>query len=299
MTTVETPVETPGTPAGGVSPRRGPQTVRLGIGQLRIDVDDPAGTWHAVEQTAARAAAEGVELLVLPELAACGYVFADHAEALARSEDLDGPTVAAYRELSRRHGLVLAAGFAERGEAGRVHNSALLVEDGELRAVYRKAHLWDAEKLYFTPGSAPAPVVDTRVGRLGLMICYDLEFPEFVRDVALRGAEVLLAPSNWPTEHSPGPGLVAETIKSQANAACNRIWMVVADRTGVERGQHWVGGSMVCDPLGAIVTEPVLGREGWLVADLDLARARDKTVTSRNHAFGDRRPELYGGILSP
>ena len=120
--------------------------------------------------------------------------------------------------------------------------------------MYRKAHLWDAERLWFTPGDGAPPAVPTSFGRIGVMICYDLEFPEWVRLPALDGAQLLCAPVNWPAApHPPGerPG---EIIRVQADASINRIFIAVADRVGAERGVEWVGGSLITDA------------DGWLLA---------------------------------
>ena len=97
----------------------------------------------------------------------------------------------------------VVAGFCELGEDGRLYNSAAVVSGDAVLAVYRKAHLWDAEKLVFTPGGGPPPVVDLPFGRVGLMICYDLEFPEWVRLAALGGADLIAAPVNWPAMPVP------------------------------------------------------------------------------------------------
>ena len=261
--------------------------------QLSIDIDDPAGNARAVVTAVDAAVAQGAELVVLPELVTSGYVFADLAEARAKAEPVDGPTVRLLAELSERHQVVLVAGFCERSEGERPYNSVAVLDRGELAAVYRKTHLWGTEKLVFDVGSELAPVVATSVGRVAPMICYDLEFPEMVRDVALRGAQIVVAPSNWPS-NSPPPGERApEVVKAQASAAVNRVFVVVCDRWGSERGVDWIGGSLICDVEGYPVAGPAQGGEVLLLADLDLARADDKVVGPYNQAFTDRRPDLY------
>jgi predicted amidohydrolase len=136
-------------------------------------------------------------------------------------------------------------------------------------------------------------VITTSVGQIAVMVCYDAEFPEMVGSVARRGAQLVLAPSNWPS-NSPPPGeRPAEMAKVQAFAAVNRVFTVVADRVGPERGVDWIGGSIVCDVEGYPVAGPATGKAIVLVADLDLDRALVKTVSGNNDAFGDRRPDLY------
>ena len=261
--------------------------------QLRLDIDDPEGNRRAVVEAVASAATRGARLVVLPELVTSGYVFADVAEATARSEPLDGPTVTLLAELSRVHDLVLVAGFCEWSGGERPWNSLVVLDRGELSAVYRKTHLWGTEKAVFSAGDERAPVVDTSVGRLAAMICYDLEFPEMVRDVALRGAQVVVAPSNWPSVSPPPGERPPEVVKAQAAAAVNRVFVVVADRWGHERGVDWIGGSVVCDVEGYPVAGPATGGEALLVAELDLERAGDKRLGPANDALADRRPELY------
>ena len=268
-------------------------TTRIAVCQYAIDVDDPAGTLHRLQASVAEAAHQGADVIVLPELATSGYVFRDVAEAWSRAEAADGPTVSLFQELSVRHGAIVVGGFCERSDGKRPWNSAVVVEGGRTLAVYRKTHLWGTEKLVFDAGDALPPVVATRVGAVAVMVCYDVEFPEMVRAVSLRGAQLVLAPSNWPTI-SPPPGERApEIVKAQANASVNRVFVAVADRVGPERGVEWIGGSVVCDVEGYLVAGPAEGKEIVLVADLDLDRALDKAVGPHNDAFADRRPDLY------
>lgn len=268
-------------------------TTRVAVCQLRIDIDDPAGNARAVEDAVAAAAASGAELVVVPELVTSGYVFADLAEARRRAEPVDGPTVTLLTRLSAEHGIVLVGGFCEQSEGERPFNSLVVADHGRLLAVYRKTHLWGTEKTVFAVGSEPAPVVATSVGSVGAMICYDLEFPEMVRDVALRGAQIVVAPSNWPLNHPPAGERAPEVVKAQAAAAVNRVFVVVADRVGAERGVEWIGGSVVCDVEGYPVAGPAQGEETTLLVDLDLTRALAKGVGPHNDAFTDRRPDLY------
>jgi predicted amidohydrolase len=261
---------------------------------VRIGADDHAPLVAAVREAAGR----GARLVVLPELAVCGYVFRDAAEARAAAQDLAGPTVTLLRELSRELGCVLVCGFAERGAGGAVHNAAVLVEDGEVRMRYRKAHLWDRESELFVPGDAPPPVVDTAVGRVAVMVCYDLEFPEWVRLAAQAGAEIVAVPVNWPLLPRPAGERALEVVKAQAAAGTYRVHVVVADRCGRERGVDWIGGSLVCASTGYLLAGPAT-QEGAvagpavLTARLDPADARDKRLGLRNDALRDRRARLY------
>ena len=265
---------------------------RVAAAQVPIDIDQPDRTREAVVAAVTEAAERGADLVVLPELALCGALFRDAAEARDRAEPDTGPTVTLVRELSQRHGLVIVAGFCETSGRARPYNSAVVVDSGELRSVYRKTHLWDFEKELFTPGDVLPPVVTTRVGTVAPLICYDLAFPEVLHSVAVRGAQLIASPANWPDSDSPSTR-PPEVSKAMAGAAINRVVVVVADRVGDERGKRWVGGSVICDVDGARLAGPEFRTATVLVADVDLATASDKQLSPRNHVFDDRRTDLY------
>jgi len=127
-----------------------------------------------------------------------------------------------------------------------------------------------------------------------VMICYDLEFPEWVRRAALAGADLIAAPVNWPAAPHPPAERPSEVVKVQAGAAVNGVFIVVADRCATERGVAWVGGSLIAGPDGYPLAGPVTAdRPALLTAECDLPRARDKRINSRNDLFTDRRPNLY------
>jgi predicted amidohydrolase len=184
----------------------------------------------------------------------------------------------------------VVGGFCEDGEDGNLYNSAVLVDGGGVRAVHRKLHLWDREKLVFTAGDVPPPVLETRHGRISVAVCYDLEFPELTRDVALRGADILLVPTNWPLVPRPEHERPPEVVIAMAAARTNRMFIACCDRDGTERGQEWTAGSVVVDERGWVVAT---AEDGVAIANVDLSRARDKTLGERNDAFADRRPELF------
>jgi predicted amidohydrolase len=253
--------------------------------QLSLAVGDQDGNLAAAAGAVASAAAARAALVVLPELCDSGYVFRDAAEARAlASPAADCPALRQWQALAARYHTVIVGGFCELGPDGRLFNSAALVDASGVRAVYRKAHLWDAEKLVFTPGA----------GRVSVMICYDLEFPEWVRRAALDGADLIAAPVNWPAAPRPPAERPSEVVKVQAGAAVNGVFIVVADRCGTERGVGWVSGSLIAGPDGYPLAGPVIAdRPAVLTADCDLPRARDKRINSRNDLFADRRPGLY------
>lgn len=269
-------------------------TLRVVCDQLAPRIADVEHNRALSAKAIRGAAALGAQVLVLPELMQSGYAFNDREEALAVSEELDGPTLTRGKTLASELGIIVVAGFCERLAAGQVANSAALIEPGGRLTVYRKAHLWDREKLIFTPGTEPPPVVETAAGRIAVMICYDLELPEWVRLAALSGADLLCVPVNWPDGPRPAGERPAEIVRVQANAAVNRMFIAACDRHGEERGVNWIGGSVIVDadgyPLAGAVSHQ---NEQRLVADLPLTQARDKFISEHNHVHQDRRPQLY------
>jgi predicted amidohydrolase len=275
---------------------------RVCVQQLEPRIGEPAYNRELSLAAIEEAAAGGAQVVVLPELASSGYMFESAEEAASFAIGVDDPLIGEWAGAAALHGLVLSAGFCERGDDGHTYNSAVVIDPTGVRAVFRKLHLWDHEKLWFKPGDALPPVLETLFGRISVVICYDLEFPELVRSVALAGTELLLVPTNWPilTERPAGerPG---EVTNAMVAARINHIAIAAADRGGVERGQPWTGGSTIIDPDGWPAAENSWRdgeprRPGPLYADLDLARTRDKRFTELADAFEDRRPELYGAV---
>lgn len=268
--------------------------------QLSLAVGDADGNRAKVRSAISDAARAGARVVVLPELANTGYMFADIDELRAAAEPLNGPTITEWANLAAQYGLIIVGGFAESGDGDLVYNSAVLIDESGVRTRYRKAHLWNREKdNLFTPGSDLPPVVDTAVGRIGVMICYDLEFPEWIRMVALDGAELLCAPVNWPLYPAPDGERPTEIVKIQAGATVNRMFIAAAARVGQERGQAWLGGSVIVDTDGFPLTEIQLDTETIVLATINLADARDKAISERNNVQTDRRPELYSRIGKP
>jgi 5-aminopentanamidase len=265
--------------------------------QLAPELGDNAANRDMAAAAVIDAARQGASVVVLPELMSSGYVFESRAEARASAEPPDGPTVTTWARLAAEHDIVIVGGFCEATAGDEVFNSAALVDSGGLRCVYRKAHLWDAEPRWFAVGSDPPPVVSTRLGRIGVMICYDLEFPEWVRLPALNGALLLCAPVNWPSYPRPAGERPSEVIKVQADASVNRMFIAVCDRVGPERGVQWVGGTVIVDPDGwPLAGGAASDQPATLMAECKLGQALDKAVSPSNDVHGDRRPELYGRV---
>jgi predicted amidohydrolase len=244
-------------------------------------------------EAAIRAALEaGAEVVVLPELCTSGYMFFGPEEAATVAIDRKDPILAGWWALARESGAVICGGFCEGGADGRLYNSAALFPGAGPPCFYRKLHLWDREKLVFTPGSELPSVIDTAVGQVAAIVCYDLEFPELTRAIALAGAQLLLVPTNWPHFPRPDGERPAEVVVAMATARMNRMAVACADRAGTERGQAWEQGATIVGADGWVAAE---SRDpGLILADVDLDTALDKHFTDLADAFGDRRADLYG-----
>ena len=239
------------------------------------------------------AAGQGAQIVLLPELSNTGYSFTDKNELDKYAESPEGQTLTSWIQLAKRFSIGIVGGFAEKGENGNVYNSAAVVDSSGLRVVYRKAHLWGNEKLYFTPGDGQAPIVDLQGCLVGLMVCYDIEFPEWVRSVCLRGAELICCPVNLPLFTRPEGASPSEIVRYQAQAAFNRVFIATADRARPDRSQEWLGASVVIDPDGFVISKVDLGNEFVQVIDIDPHESRNKKIGETNDVFKDRRVDLY------
>jgi predicted amidohydrolase len=271
---------------------------RIAVAQYEPRVGDLDHNREQAVRWARAAAAEGAHLAVLPELASSGYAFASEAEAAAAAEDPDeGPTVRALVAVARETGLHIVAGIDERDGDCR-HNSAVLLGPSGRLATYRKLHLFFDEKSWFVPGGS-LPVIDLPFGRVGMVICYDLWFPEPVRALALAGADIVAVPTNWVASFKrtvyDERGYCQGNYVAMAAAAQNGVVMACADRIGVERGLTFLGASLIVGADGWPVAGPApAAAEALLVAEVSLGSVADaRQRTPRNHLLGDRRPDAY------
>ena len=242
---------------------------------------------------------EGAEVVVLPELANTGYVFETRREAFGLSEPVpEGPTTEAWEETAKEHGIYIAAGIAER-EGHSLYNTGVLLGPEGYLGKYRKLHLWYREKLFFEPGDLGLPVFNTEIGRLAMMICYDMWFPEVARIYAVQGVDLLLNITNWVAAREPrGEERVTMAI-CMGQSHVNSVFMAAADRVGVERGQAFLGHSLITAPSGLPIAGPASrDREEIIIAECDLSEARKaKRKTRLNFTMLDRRTDIYDTLL--
>jgi N-carbamoylputrescine amidase len=246
------------------------------------------------------AASHGARLIVLPELCNSGYVFENRDEAFQLAESVpDGLTTRAWIEIAARRDLHIVAGISER--AGDVlYNSSVVIGPLGHIGTFRKVHLWNEENLYFEPGDVGYPVFKTPLGRIGTFICYDCWFPESFRLCALQGADIVCVPTNWVPIPGQDPSREAmANILCMAAAHSNSVFVAAADRVGSERGQPFIGQSLIVSYTGWPIGGPASpDLEEIVYAEANLADARRKRNWNEyNQVLRDRRGDVYAEML--
>jgi predicted amidohydrolase len=280
--------------------------VRLRVAAVQLNsTADAAANLAAADRLTRAAAADGARLIVLPEK---WTVLGSDEDLRVGAQGLDGPGISWARALARELGLDLVAGsFMERLEggagrsaaAGKLANTSVHVDpSGEVRAVYRKLHLFDVdvagrayrESAVTEPGEDIVVSATAEGVEVGMAICYDLRFPELFRVLALRGARVVVLPSAFtlPTTRDHWEVLV------RARAIENEVFVVAANQVGTHPGGHHSGGrSMIVDPWGVVLAQAEDG-ECFVAADLDLARQQE--IRAQLPVLAHRRPDVYGRV---
>ncbi len=265
-------------------------SITLALCQTEGRFADPAGALDLLAAEARDAASAGADLLVLPELFLTGYNLGP-SRARALALDTGSPALARAQEIARAEGIALCFGFPELVGDAVANSAALIDEAGGVRLIYRKAHLFgDLDRDMFAVRGEGFPLVAWRGLSLGVAICYDIEFPETARVMALAGADLVLVP----TALMPPYHVVAEAL-IPARAYENQVYIAYANRCGSEPGLDYIGQSSICGPDGA-----VLARAGAtptrLLARIDPAHLAE--TRRRDTLLADRRPALYGAIAS-
>lgn len=249
-----------------------------------------------------QAAGKGVQVVCLQELFYGPYFPAEQdVRWTALAERIpDGPTARLMCDLARKHQMVLVVPMFEEDFTGLYYNTAAVIDaDGTYLGKYRKSHLphcepgfW--EKFYFRPGNLGYPVFDTRVGKVGVYICYDRHFPEPARCLGLAGAEIVFNPSATVT----GLAEYLWKLEQPAHAVANQFFVGAINRPGTEAPWNigeFYGTSYFCDTRGQLVAEGARDTDDIIVADLDLEQIRQTRHIWQ--FFRDRRPETYDPIV--
>jgi predicted amidohydrolase len=274
--------------------------LRVACVQTEPVIGEKARNVRDTLERVAEAASAGANLVVLPELCNTGYVFETRDEAFALAETVpDGETTRAWMDAAAKHRLTVVAGIAER-EGEVLYNSAVVVGPRGFIGRYRKNHLWAAENLFFEPGNLGVPVFRIGAGRIAAAICYDIWFPETFRLAALQGADLLCVPTNWvPMPRQPSNLPVMANILAMGGAHSNSMFVACADRVGNERGQPFLGNSVITSHTGWPLAGPASAdRPEMILADMNLADARRKrTLNDFNQLLRDRRSDVYDEML--
>ncbi len=234
-----------------------------------------------------------LNFLVLPEFFTTGYQFVSKDEIAELSEQIpEGYTTQFLLELSNQKGLYVVAGLVER-EGDRFFNSAVLTGPDGFVGVYRKTHLFSEEKFFFNPGDTGFKVWDTKIGHIGIMICFDWFFPESMRVLALMGADIVAHPANLILPYCPH----AMPLRCLEN----KVYAITANRIGEEKRKEkqslrFIGQSLVASPEGKVLIMAAEDKEVLLIADIEPELARNKWLTAQNNIIDDRRPEMYSHI---
>ncbi|MEX5509377.1 carbon-nitrogen hydrolase family protein [Pseudomonas paralactis] len=251
---------------------------------------DVAGNIQRLRQLAQEAS--DADVLVLPEMFLSGYnIGAEAVGALAEAQD--GVSAQAIAEIAQNAGLAILYGYPERADNGQIYNAIQLIDaDGQRLCNYRKTHLFgDLDRAMFSAGDDDFPVVELNGWKLGFLICYDLEFPENTRRLALAGAELILVPT---ANMVPFDFVADVTVRSRAFE--NQCFVAYANYCGHEGEIHYCGQSSIAAPDGQRIAQAGLD-EALIVGALD--RQSILNARAANHYLQDRRPELYGALHKP
>ena len=243
--------------------------------------------------------AKGTHLTVFPECFTTGYCFDSLEDAFLMADTVPGPTTDRITKLCKELDTYVVCGMLEKVDT-QLFNTAVLVGPEGLIGSYRKIHLpYLGVDRFTTPGDRPFEVFEACGVRIGMLICYDGGFPEAARVLALRGADVILLPTNWP----PGGDYMAQfSINSRAME--NGVYFVAVNRIGLENGFRFIGKSRICRPVGATMTSIDNDKQGIIRAEIDPIAARTKRIVRipGKHLIdrmADRRPEMYAALCEP
>lgn len=285
--------------------------MRIGLVQ-QANTADIQGNIERLKANIRRAASEGAELVVLQELHN-GLYFCqtEDTRLFDLAEPIPGPSTETFGELARELGIVLVLSLFERRAPGLYHNTAVVLErDGSIAGKYRKMHIPDDpayyEKFYFTPGDLGFEPIDTSVGRLGVLVCWDQWYPEAARLMAMRGADLLIYPTaiGWEssdTNEEKARQLGAWVTVQRGHAVANGLPVVSVNRVGHEpdpsgqtNGIRFWGNSFVAGPQGELLAELSNDEETVRVVEVDMARSEN--VRRWWPFFRDRRIDAFGGL---
>jgi predicted amidohydrolase len=273
--------------------------VRVAAVQMDVAFGDRGRNLRTILERLDEAADAGARLVVFPECALTGYLFASRAEAMGQAEPIPGPSLDAIASRCVDRDAFAIVGLLER-DGDRLFNACALVGPGGVIASYRKIHLpFLGVDRFVDPGDRPFGVAEAAGLKVGMHICYDGSFPESGRVMSLLGADLLALPTNWPIRAEP----TAEHMPI-VRAMENHVFVMAVNRVGAEGDFPYIGRSSIVDPHGRVLASGPPDAEQILLADLDPLVARTKRIVRvpglhEIDRIADRRPEHYGPIVAP
>jgi N-carbamoylputrescine amidase len=271
--------------------------LRIALVQQRADLDHDGNVARGLEALS-RAAREGAQVVCFAELGFERFYPQQPAGPgfEARAQPVPGPVTEAFSATAADLGVVVVLNLYERDHESCFDSSPVIDADGSLVGRTRMVHITDYEGFheqgYYTPGDTGAPVYTTRAGKIGVAICYDRHYPEYMRALALRGAELVVVPQAGAVDEWPDGLFEAEM---RVAAFQNGYFVALCNRVGPEERLEFAGESFVCSPAGRVVARAGRGTEEILYADIDLGEVEESHA--RRLFLRDRRPELYRSWL--
>ena len=273
--------------------------MKIACVQTDVVFKDINANLSSLEATVRNEVAQGTQLTVFPECFSTGYCFDSLAEAMEFGESVPGPSTDRVAKLCAELKTHVVFGMLEKS-GDQLFNVAVLIGPDGLIGSYRKVHLpYLGVDRFTTPGDRPFEVFEAAGVRIGMLICYDGGFPEAARVLSIRGADLIVLPTNWP----PGGSYMAE-FSINCRAMENGIYFAAVNRIGTENGFSFIGKSRICSPVGATIMSIDDASSGIMRTEIDPMIARTKRIVRvpGKHLIdrmADRRPEMYGAICEP
>jgi predicted amidohydrolase len=273
--------------------------MKIACVQTDVVFQDINANLSSLETTVRGEVAQGTQLTVFPECFSTGYCFDSLAEAMAFGESIPGPSTDRVAKLCAELKTYVVFGMLEKS-GDQLFNVAVLIGPDGLIGSYRKVHLpYLGVDRFTTPGDRPFEVFEAAGVRIGMLICYDGGFPEAARVLSIRGADLIVLPTNWP----PGGSYMAE-FSINCRAMENGIYFAAVNRIGTENGFSFIGKSRICSPVGATIMSIDDASAGIMRTEIDPMIARTKRIVRvpGKHLIdrmADRRPEMYGALCEP
>jgi len=275
-----------------------PNSIRLALAQMAVSENLAANIEKGLDWVK-QAAQDGADIICFTELGLLPFFPQYRAEKkfFQWAESLDGPTIQRFREAASREHIHILLNIFERANAGECYDTTVLLkaDGGPALGPVRMMHIAEEpgfnEKFYYWPGNTPPQVFDLNGVKIGVAICYDRHFPEYMRQLVLQGAEIIF---------TPFAGLVNDPlpmyeIEMQGAAFQNQVFIAAVNRVGKEPTAEFIGGSFVVDPAGEVMARGSRGEEKLLFVDCDLSRIEE--MRQVRPFLRDRRPEVYENWL--